>query len=157
MSTSSEKQSMQRADLPETSAQWVVLHLSDFPESTPCGVFASLKACVVLVWSTFHFTGGIFLLTFPQADPNCIKWGKKKRFRFESMSGAFYGQLHQGFVPRGVNNLFLKKWKTTGCTSGVPLSAKHSLVNIQANGPLYADVSEPVCGPIHMWRLSWRK
>lgn len=68
-----------------------------------------LKAYVVLILSTFHFTGGIFLVTFPQADSDCIKRGKKKRFRFESMGGAFYEQLHQCFVPRGVNNLFFKK------------------------------------------------
>lgn len=38
---------------------------------------AVLKAYVVLAWSTFHFTGGVFLLTFPPADSNCIKGGKK--------------------------------------------------------------------------------
>lgn len=73
------------------------------------------------------------------------------------MGGAFYERLHQCFVPRGVNHLFFKKLKTTGCTSGVSLAAKYSLINTQANGPLYADVSEPVSGPILMWSLSWRK
>lgn len=123
MSTLGEQQStvlaMQRADLREPSARWVALHLSDFPESIPCGVFR-FKAYDVLVWSAFHFAGGIFLLTFPQAFSS--QGGKKKllffaplifmsmlRCGFESMGGAFYKQPQQHFVPRCVGNLFFKK------------------------------------------------
>lgn len=157
MSNLGEKQSMQRADLPEPSAQWVVLHLSDFPERIPCGVFHFIEGlcCPGLIHFSIHRWN--ISINFPTSWFRLHKRGKKKRFRFESMGGAFYKQLHQWFVPKDVNNLFFKKWKTTGCISGVPLTAKHSLVNTQANGPLYPDVSEPVCGPIHMWSLSWRK
>lgn len=60
MSTLGEKQSMvlamQRAGLPEPSAHWVVLHLSDFPESIPCGVFRYLEGlcCTGLIHFPFH-------------------------------------------------------------------------------------------------------
>lgn len=47
MSTLGERQNMvlavQRAELPEPSAQLVELNLSSFPESAPCGVFHYLE------------------------------------------------------------------------------------------------------------------
>lgn len=133
-----------------------------FPWGYPMWSFLEGLWCTGFIHFPFHWWNNFF--NFPTSWFKLHNKGEKKRllffaplifmsmlrFGFESVGGAFYKLPQQCFVPRGVSNLFFKKWKITWCPSGVCLAARHSLANTQANGPLYAGMSEPVCGCTHV-------